>query len=135
MTNDRQDFERFMQRRAEIALAYVNGDPEPLHDIATRRLPATFFGPQGDYEQGADQVWKAFEAGASAFSPGAQSEVEVLDQHADGEVAYWVGIQHARLRMGDAAEPTPMDLRVTEIFRRQDGQWKLVHRHADPLKA
>jgi ketosteroid isomerase-like protein len=37
--------------------------------------------------------------------------------------------------IGDPATPTPLDLRVTEVFRRADGEWKLVHRHADPLAA
>jgi ketosteroid isomerase-like protein len=134
MTTDREPFERFMERRADIAVAYVNGDAGPLREIAAARLPATFFGPMGDCQKGADEVWAAYEAGASAFSPGSDTEVQVLDVHADDEVGYWVGIQRAKVRMGDAPEPTSMDLRVTEIFRREDDQWKLVHRHADPLR-
>ncbi len=29
------------------------------------------------------------------------------------------------------AEPRPYVLRVTTIFRREDGEWKVVHRHAN----
>jgi hypothetical protein len=38
-------------------------------------------------------------------------------------------------RMQGRAEAIPMDLRVTEVFRREEGEPKLVHRHADPLTA
>ena len=31
------------------------------------------------------------------------------------------------------AAPEPYELRVTQVFRREDGAWKVVHRHADPV--
>ena len=33
------------------------------------------------------------------------------------------------------AVPEAYDLRVTTVFRRENGKWKIVHRHADPMPA
>ena len=133
MDNERQDFESFMRRREEAARAYVAGDPDPLKRIAARRSPASFFGPQGGSHEGADQVWDAYAHGAAALSPGGETHFEVLHLAAGDGLAYWVGLQRATVMIGGRAEPTPMDLRVTEVFRREDGEWRLIHRHADQL--
>jgi len=45
-----------------------------------------------------------------------------------------VGDEHSRASVGGDA-PAPIELRVTLIFRREDGEWKEVHRHADPIPA
>lgn len=126
-------FDTFMQQRRQVATAFVNGDPTPLREISTSVDPATFYGPGGGIEQGAAHVLAVNEAGSRRFQRGSSTELTVLHQGSDGDLGYWTGWQQASARMAGAPEPTPMKLRVTELFRRENGAWKLVHRHADPL--
>jgi len=133
MDNDLHDFEQFMKRREEVARAYVRGDAAPLGQIVTRVSPATFFGPQGGYREGAKEVSSTYEHDAGSFEPGGDSRFQILQMGASDGVAYWVGFQRATARMHGKTEAIPFNLRVTEIFRREDGEWKMVHRHADSL--
>ena len=126
-----ESFADFMRRREAAAQAYVTGDPQPLGDIVAQDGAATFFGPRGGQVSGAKEVWHRYETDASAFAPGGRTNFEILDMAAGDDVAYWVGLQRASVVMGDAAEPAPMDLRITEVFRRENGTWRMVHRHAD----
>jgi ketosteroid isomerase-like protein len=73
--------------------------------------------------------------GAGGFTSGGTSAFETLQMAASGGLAYWVGIQHFTVRKRGEAQSVPMNLRVTEVFRREEGDWKLVHRHADALKS
>jgi hypothetical protein len=52
---------------------------------------------------------------------------------ANSEIGYWAGFQNARLRMKGRVGTIAMRLRVTEIFRNEEGEWRLIQRHADPL--
>jgi ketosteroid isomerase-like protein len=44
-----------------------------------------------------------------------------------------VEIERARAKIGGREEITPLALRATMIFRPEEGEWKIVHRHADPI--
>ena len=111
----------------------MNGDAGPLAALAARSADATFFGPGGGAVPGADAVVSRYQSDAPMFERGSTTRLEILQAAADGDVGYWVGYQHAMARLRGKPEPVSMKLRVTEIFRREDGAWKLVHRHADML--
>ena len=51
------------------------------------------------------------------------------------DLAYTVEIERYRPRVGGAAEQRDVSIRVTTVYRREDGEWKVVHRHADPITA
>jgi len=134
MSGDQQHFERFMQHRDSVARAYARGDASLLRRIVTSADPATFFGPQGGVIEGAEAVASRYSADAKAFEANSDSHLEVLHMSASAGLAYWVGIQRAKVSMHGKPEPVQFDLRITELFRREGDDWKLIHRHADALK-
>ena len=133
MDDNIQDFEQFMRRREAAALAFVNGDADPLGQITAQAADATFFGPRGDYYQGAEQVSSVYKRDSALFESG-ETTLEIFHMSASDSVGYWVGLQRATVRLKGQNAPVNFDLRVTEVFRKEHNEWKLVHRHADPLK-
>lgn len=124
-------FAEFMDQRREAASAYVRGEAAPLHRIVATEGAASFFGPRGGVTTGAAEVDATYRDGARALADG-QTRLEVLQMGESDSLAFWTGVQRATARV-DGGEPVPLDLRVTEVFHRQGRDWKLVHRHADPM--
>jgi ketosteroid isomerase-like protein len=56
-------------------------------------------------------------------------DLEHLVVASSGDLAYTVGFERSHVSI-DGGPPADMTLRVTHIYRRIDGDWKLVHRHA-----
>jgi ketosteroid isomerase-like protein len=124
-------FDTFMKAREIASNDYINGDAAPLLDMATNQDPSTFFPPNGERVAGADEVAKSHEQGAKGFAQGSSGRFEVLASGASGRLAYWTGIQHGHVRLKGKDGSVPMQLRTTEIFRFEQRDWKLAHRHAD----
>jgi ketosteroid isomerase-like protein len=89
----------------------------------------------GDVVEGAPDVAQRYEKDTGAFASGSTTELEILHSDASDDIGYWAGYQVATVCMQGNPEPIPMKLRVTEIFRRENGGWKLIHRHADMSQA
>ena len=127
------DFAAFMKEREAAARAFVNGDFAPSHPLLATAAPATFFDPWGACHEGPQPVLECYERNASLFASGSCA-FQTLQLAASGTIGYWVFIQRGTLQLKGATEAIPGTLRVTEIFRREEGGWKLVHRHADRIE-
>jgi ketosteroid isomerase-like protein len=74
-----------------------------------------------------------YSSAAGTENGGGSQYVNRLFQHTSPEFAYLVKIERGEAKIGGSEDITPFALRVTMIFRPEDGTWKVVHRHADPI--
>jgi ketosteroid isomerase-like protein len=90
--------------------------------------------PNGPPVRGFDEVAKSIEHAASLRSDGEFLEWQIVAKCVTAELAYVVQIEQARAKIGASEEITPYAVRSTMIFRpEEDGEWKIVHRHSDPI--
>jgi ketosteroid isomerase-like protein len=128
------DFDTFLIARERASTAFVEGDVGPLLAVSVDADPATIYPPSGAVVEGAQAVNAGNSASAATFAPTAENRFEILHSGSDGDLGYWTGIQRSKVVLKDKPEPVTMNLRVTELFRRVDSEWKLFHRHADMLQ-
>lgn len=114
------------QRAAEQALH--NGDAEPRIALWSRTDPLTVFGAKLS-SSGWPDLEQLFRQVASWFSDSTDYEFEVIAAGASGDLAYTVGFERNQVKVDGQART--YELRVTHVYRREDGQWRIVHRHAD----
>ena len=129
-----ETFEEFLARREKASNDYIRGDAGEFMKIATQQEPATFMPPSGALFEGVADTAKAHLDGAQMFGSGSTGRFQILQSGASGELGYWTGLQHANVELKGNERHVAMVLRTTEIFRKEGGAWRLVHRHADMLK-
>ena len=118
-----------LSREQSAGAAFYLGDPEPYKALWSRGADVSLFGAFGPCKKGWHQVGKTVDWVAGRYREGAvTTEYEVVHEGAD--LAYTVGYEIGDLAL-DGAPVTRQRLRVTQIYRREDGQWRLIHRHGD----
>jgi ketosteroid isomerase-like protein len=120
-----------MPRQRQADLALLNGDSGQRKMLWSHENPVTVLGAAKTVS-GWPEVEGLFDWLASNFSNGATYELNVTAAGVSGDLGYIVGAEHSSASVG--GEPlAPIALRVTLIFRREAGEWKEIHRHADPI--
>jgi ketosteroid isomerase-like protein len=112
---------------------FLKGNPEPVNKLWSRRDDVTLANPFGPPVRGWDEVAKVTEHAASQVRDGQLVSVEIVAKHVTSELAYVVEIERPKAKVGGSKDITPFALRVTMIFRPEEGTWRIVHRHADPI--
>jgi len=128
-----------LDRQLEAEKALINGDPEPRLAMWSTQDPVTVFGAEKSVI-GSEEAREVFQWLATRFSNCTDYRFELVAARASGDLAYTLGYEHFSFSM-DGGPVAPITLRVTHVYRREDGEWKIVHRHADvpptgqPLRA
>src|SRR5205085_2543887 len=81
------------------------------------------------------EVERATDRAVSQLREGEPVRFERISEYATQDLGYILWIERTRVKMGGSDEMRPTSLRVTTIFRREDGDWRIIHRHADPITA
>ena len=131
--SDLDDFRtQFLPRLVDAETALHKGDIEPRLKLWTREDPVSLFGAIGMCNIGWAEVGSTFDWLASTFSQNQSYDLEVLAADVRGDLAYTVALERhvSSVNNGPVREHV---LRVTQIYRREDGDWKVVHRHGDGM--
>ncbi|MDP9224713.1 MAG: nuclear transport factor 2 family protein [Actinomycetota bacterium] len=112
---------------------FSKGNPEPVKQVFSHRDDVTLANPFGPAVRGWNRVSQALDFASSRFRDGQLKSVELLAQYEVSDQATVFEVERWEARVGAREDVSVFELRVTSTFRREDGIWKLVHRHADPI--
>ena len=106
----------------------TNGNPQSMSDIWSHNSAVTTMHPIGGRQVGWKDVWETWNQTARVASEG---HVKIQDQfiRVVGDVAYEIGVEDAGFKI--AGEMVTDQVRVTNIYQKEGGTWKIIHHHTD----
>ena len=111
----------------------INGDPVGYQTLYAEDETPTLGNPFGPFAHGLQDVVERLSGAASNYEDGEVTGVEFIAKYVSDDLACVVEVENYRAKIGGSEEMASASLRVTSVFRLEQGNWKLVHRHADPI--
>jgi ketosteroid isomerase-like protein len=126
---DKEEFIAWTQSRLRDAeTALHNGDAEPRLALWSSREPVSVLGAWRS-ATGQEEVRHLFRALAETFSDCISHVYDIVAAEVIGDMAFTAGYERTQASIN--GERRRYVLRVTQIYRREDGEWKVAHRHGD----
>ena len=122
-------YARLLAAMADVA----NGDTRAIKALYLHSEDATSFYGWGGYEKGWEQVSARWDWAGRQFK-GGKIRHENLTTVVTGELAYTTDIETLENRVVGVDGTTSWTNRVTHIFKLHEGEWRLIHRHANRLE-
>ena len=127
------DLQAMLDRYGEAATAFYNGEPDAVKALWSHADDVTLSGAAGGPTA---KGWKDVSArlgwASSQFAGSKGSKaVKQIQVDVSGDFAYIVQYEHIRYLPPGQDKEAVRNYRVTTIFRRESGEWRVVHRHAD----
>jgi ketosteroid isomerase-like protein len=111
---------------AEVALH--NGDATRRRALWSRNEPVSVLGAWRN-AHGQQEIDELFARLGTTFSDCTSFELEVLACDVIGDMAYTAGLEHTSASVD--GQPGTYTLRATQVYRRENGEWRVSHRHGD----
>ena len=110
----------------------ANGDAGPMASTWSHGPGVTALHPIDGRETGWEAVKASFERFAQIATDG---NIDLKDQliRVEGDVAYELGVEQGECKLG--GHPVDIKHRVTNIYRREGGGWRMIHHHSDTSPA
>jgi ketosteroid isomerase-like protein len=128
MAADDEFLEWFTTTWKDAEDALHDGDAAPRFETWSDREPVTLFGAWLT-ARSPGEAYVAFRQLASTFSHAQKCTVDLIAHGVSGDLAYTVARELTSTTV--RGEPRDYVLRVTQVYRREERGWKVVHRHAD----
>jgi ketosteroid isomerase-like protein len=112
---------------------FFRGNPEPAKALYSHREDSSLANPFGPVAIGRQQVEETMQRAASNYRDGRAAGFDTLATCVTRELAYLVEVERFEARVGGQEEMASGALRVTTVLRPEEGTWRIVHRHADPI--
>jgi len=112
----------------------LDGNCAPWQELLSHRDDVTLLGAYGGQVQGWPDVSARFDRTAKGYAGGGGTTVrENIASWIGSDLACVVDLERHHTRLDDNADPVTFVYRTTHVLRRENGAWKVVLRHADPL--
>ena len=128
-----QPLEEFLRAYHEGMDLFMRGSCEGVKPLFSRAVDVTLGNPFGPVAKGWERVADAMEHAAQNYREGRATGFDNISTVVTTELAYLVEIERLSAKVGGRPDVSDLALRVTTILRREQGDWKIVHRHADPI--
>ena len=129
------DLAQVIEQHHQSVDEFVKGNHEPLARLFSHRDDVTLGNPFGPFVRGFQQVLQTMQRAAANFRDGDATGFDLVAKHMSADLACLVEVESFKAKIGGQEDVTAVSLRVTTVFRLEDGAWRLVHRHADPITA
>jgi ketosteroid isomerase-like protein len=127
-----RDVADLTRRSAEGNAALVRGDIDGFLEQIVHAKDYMLIAPFGGAPTRGLDTSSESRAAMARFFKADTFHQEVVATYDSGDLVVLVTIERVRGEVGGLPEQD-WALRVTQVYRREEREWRLVHRHADPL--